>query len=228
MPFYRRRYRERVHARSGRDSAWPSRYQTPGTADLIVPDRRRVKLRYYGTYPFTTAAPADQIFSGNSVFDPDATGVGAQPVGYDQWAALYGTYTVLASSIKFVITTGSSVATRCVLIPTTDTVTAATLSTIELMQNNYSKAAYLNVSTGGHDIARLKHYMSTSEIIGIPPSRVTDDPNCSASIGNNPATRWYWFFTPFAMDGSSAVILRADVCVTYYIEFWNRNDLVQS
>ncbi len=37
-----------------------------------------------------------QLFNINSLFDPDRTGAGSQPNGFDQWAALYSRYTVFS------------------------------------------------------------------------------------------------------------------------------------
>jgi len=39
-------------------------------------------------------------FRANSIFDPDQTGVGHQPIGSDQWAVFYNHYIVLESAIS--------------------------------------------------------------------------------------------------------------------------------
>lgn len=228
MPYGRRHYRKRFYARSSNNSSWPSRYQTPGSADLIVPDRHRVKLKYYTTAVVNTAAPAYTDLSGNSVYDPLASAGGTQPVGYDQWAALYSTYVVLASAIKSVYISGSAVAAKLVLIPTTTDSLSIAQSVTELAQNNYAKTGYTGNTGGGHDLCRQKHYMSTSEIIGVSPSRVIDDPNLSSATTTNPASRWYWCHAIQAMDGSSVVTGRVDYVVTYYVEFFNRSLQFQS
>jgi hypothetical protein len=67
-----------------------------------LPGSVRVKLRYaqYFTLNSGVGTIASQAFRANSCFDPDYSGVGHQPMGFDQLAALYDHYTVLKSSIK--------------------------------------------------------------------------------------------------------------------------------
>ncbi len=63
---------------------------------LVYPKSRSVTLRYHQTGSFTCAAGAlgSQVFRANSLYDPDYTGTGHQPLGFDQWAAFYRTYVV--------------------------------------------------------------------------------------------------------------------------------------
>lgn len=42
-----------------------------------------------------------RVFYANGLYDPDITGTGHQPQGYDQWGDLYRTATVLKSKISF-------------------------------------------------------------------------------------------------------------------------------
>jgi len=46
--------------------------------------------------------PATYIFSANGLFDPNITGVGHQPRGYDQLKSLFDHYTVTSATIKVV------------------------------------------------------------------------------------------------------------------------------
>jgi hypothetical protein len=58
-----------------------------------------VRLTYHteitlsGTYP----TPAWHIFSANGMFDPDITGTGHQPYGFDQYMLQYNHYTVIGA-----------------------------------------------------------------------------------------------------------------------------------
>jgi hypothetical protein len=47
-----------------------------------------------GTLTLPAGARADQQFRLNSIFDPDYTGVGHQPLAHDQWALFYNHYVV--------------------------------------------------------------------------------------------------------------------------------------
>lgn len=48
----------------------------------------------------TGGVPAVRVFSANGLYDPDITGVGHQPRGFDQLMALYDHYTVIGSKIE--------------------------------------------------------------------------------------------------------------------------------
>lgn len=76
-------------------------YQNP------FPKFRFVKHKYVDrvTLPAATVAgnPTWFIMRANSLFDPDFTGVGHQPMFRDEMAAKYSFYTVLSSQCKFVI-----------------------------------------------------------------------------------------------------------------------------
>lgn len=49
--------------------------------------------------PGVGGTPADYVFSCNGLFDPNITGVGHQPRGFDQLIALYDHYVVIAAKI---------------------------------------------------------------------------------------------------------------------------------
>lgn len=56
------------------------------------------------TAPATQIFVTDQVYRLNSLFDPDETGVGHQPYGYDQITPLYRNYKVNAVRVKFTLT----------------------------------------------------------------------------------------------------------------------------
>lgn len=67
----------------------------------LMPDRLRVPLKYDQRIVITSTVGAlvTQIYRGNSCYDPDYTGGGQQPVGFDQWSAFYASYMCYASKI---------------------------------------------------------------------------------------------------------------------------------
>jgi len=74
-----------------------------GGSNTFLPRKRTYKFQYsdmiavsslaFGTYQ-------GHAFNGNGLYDPDDTGTGHQPRGFDQIKALYRTYRVTASSIR--------------------------------------------------------------------------------------------------------------------------------
>lgn len=61
------------------------------------------KLRYFGSYtvapPLYNLACTGQTYGANNMYDPDFTGTGHQPRGFDQLSALYSFFTVTNATL---------------------------------------------------------------------------------------------------------------------------------
>lgn len=107
-----------------------------------MPNEKVLRMVYHDG-PFTLDAgvfgtPATRQFRANSIFDPDFTGVGHQPLGHDQMAALYNRYIVIGSKItcKFWSDTTSSNQTAAVGIMANDDTTSGVIGNLsELLEN---------------------------------------------------------------------------------------------
>jgi len=72
--------------------------------------QRRATLRYVEVVaPTLSSGLANVVFSANGLFDPNITGVGHQPLYFDQMMAIYNQYTVLGSRMKCTFSTASSI-----------------------------------------------------------------------------------------------------------------------
>lgn len=104
------------------------------------PVKANVKLKYSATISLNAGANSRAInsFRANSVFDPDFTGVGHQPLGFDQWAAVYGAYRV----------------TKCTVTARTvpDAASSTTPSGFCLMAHN-TTGEITSISAGLHSIS---------------------------------------------------------------------------
>lgn len=68
----------------------------------LLPSKQVVRLKYcdlIGLDPAASWIASQYTFSANGLYDPDITGTGHQPMGFDQWTALYNKYTVIGSKI---------------------------------------------------------------------------------------------------------------------------------
>ena len=66
------------------------------------PKEQRVHMRYVTNLDLNLASSglASNIFRCNSIYDPDATGTGHQPLGHDEWSLFYNHYVVTSSKIN--------------------------------------------------------------------------------------------------------------------------------
>lgn len=77
------------------------RRRGPKLGALLKP-KLTVKLRYTDIVAINPASGgiATHVFRASSIFDPDSTGAGHQPLLHDEYALLYKRYRVLSSKIK--------------------------------------------------------------------------------------------------------------------------------
>lgn len=103
-----------------------------GRNHLGFPATVITKLRY-GTFVTLTAgvgSVAGNVYSANSIFDPDVTGVGHQPLYRDQYAAIYSKYTVLGSKITARFAPGAGIPCQVGINKDDNSTTTNTLETL--------------------------------------------------------------------------------------------------
>lgn len=79
-------------------------YRRPRIALGSFPNTKTVNLRYVQDFVLNPGAGSTtvQVFRANSIFDPDFSGTGHQPMFRDNYAALYDTYQVNYAHITFI------------------------------------------------------------------------------------------------------------------------------
>lgn len=166
----------------------------------------------------TTAAGgyrAIYVFSGNSCYDPDVTGAGVQPYGFDQLcgsSTFYQTYRVLGSSIRVRLhpTTEYTGEVRVILIPFRTTVSTTDVNDVLTMPHirvlRYS-------SQQGMKSSMVSNYASSRYMFA---DFNPNDPTCSAAYNASPAQRWYWNVWVDTLGSSTERTIQFDVSITYY------------
>lgn len=157
-------------------------------------------------------------FRGNSTFDPDYTGVGVQPYGYDQitGSSMYSNYRVASSSIRVYFRPEESFKSisrlHAFIIPLLDPGPVLTdISDVRMIPNH--KATVYDGSTESTRGAKLKHYMSTKHLV---PYSATSS-GLASGYNANPTLMWYWlvyFYTDIYDD--EEVDIYFDVKIRYY------------
>jgi len=80
--------------------------------------------RYFDTGVFLNpgiASPSYQVFNLSSLFDPDTTGTGHQPIGFDQMMPLYDHYTVHAAEVVVHMTSNDATYGQLCAVALSDT-----------------------------------------------------------------------------------------------------------
>lgn len=230
----RRRRRVRRFSRKRRNYAMPVSYR--GRDKHIMPPIYKCKLQFFYNNGYALAAvdAAIQQFRGNSLYDPDYTGIGTQPRGYDQLTQFYNKYRVYASSIKVNFeptgTTSQFLNTITYGVYPDADLGLAFDTPKDLVEASYVKYRVRNSYDSGGKY--VKNFMTTSQITGVRRTAVKYDDTFASVINTNPINQWIWnvfFFQSAASDTNPQVINGIlNVTIQYYCEFFDRKALSPS
>jgi hypothetical protein len=171
----------------------------------------------------TTGIPGTYLFRGNGPFDPDLTGTGAQPEGYDQFSAFYSNVRVLGSRITVIPQNLSASLSweEFVVAPLPGT-TAVNLTTGGGLDNiksqRYAKDSVIQTNT----FTKLVSACSTAQIYGKSESAVEDDTDFGAPITAVPVNQWIWQLSQVAVDRTNTETLTLIVKLEYDCVFFGR------
>lgn len=186
-----------------------------------VATRLRTVLNY-STQITPAAIPVyEYLFNLNSLFDPDRTGTGHQPLGFDQLKTLYNRYRVykVHYNINWITTTADPV--MIIAVPTNESPGIGSLETaLETYAERHSKAG--NVYTpctvsGSIDLAvlngkTLRQYTdddTTQAVIGSSPSELLILHACFASLSVSNVTGYAVVKLTFEAEFSDPIQLSA-------------------
>lgn len=214
----RRRYYRRKRKATNRAQV------TTVRAASLAPDLLRVKLRYGDTLAFVTSGVNGYTFRLNSLFDPDYSTTGHQPLGFDQYAAFYGRYRVNACKIFINAVSNDTTGPVNVYWHVTNA-SPSTPTQSALLEQPYVKYCQLSESTGGKTNCFIKSYVNINKVMGY--KKGNNDDNTEAVVTADPLNVVYgtiWVATP----GGAAPNLNVTVRLVFYCEFMDRKVLAQS
>lgn len=195
----------------------------------VVPDRAIVRMVYGGIYNLALGINGGvQVFRGNSIHDPDFTGVGHQPLGHDQWANFYEYYRVLSSYIVVdFVSQDTADAILCAVVPSEESTIIDSGNPDTYIESTYSKHKYLS-NRGGNDSCRIVSSISTERALGV--HRVDSGFDEAAAFGGNPtaAASWYWHVYVGTRTGAATPNADITVKIVYMVECMKRKQLTAS
>jgi hypothetical protein len=173
-------------------------------------------------YAVSGVSSSLRVISMNGLYDPDVTGVGHQPMGFDQLMAIYGRYQVMRCTVKATCTNLSNTAIQMTILPSL--VSTAIGSSHVAAEQLWAKTILISNSTGGMNTKSLTLSMSPARFIG----RAVTSVNYTGDASNNPALQMYDKIQLYSADGTSNVTAEVLLEVTYDAYFYNRSQLGQS
>lgn len=190
----------------------------PGTP---FPTRCRAVLRYtsYFNLSVSVSGAAQYFLRCNSVYDPDFTGVGSQPRGYDQYAALYNQYTVNKAKLKATLCIPSTGATGQLIFGATfkpDTSGLATLDQCADQPYTVSRICNQQGPTSDRTV-----YSTWDRKKRFPNDQTSA--SLSSQVTTNPAEQEYWqiwyhnAYNPLVAGASDVTV---QFTIDYDVEFY--------
>lgn len=195
----------------------------------IIPDQYSVKMVYSNltTIASTSGAVGTNQYRGNSLFDPDYSGTGTQPSGFDELASLYERYRVLGSTCIVNFVSNTSQNDDLCVFPTNTATLVGTDNTIRA-EYPYAQRKIANVYQAPPSNTRFAQYMSTSKMYGVSKQKVRDEEDYSAATTANPSNSFFWNVSYQAVDRASTQSLYYTIRIEYYCTFYKRRALNQS
>jgi hypothetical protein len=157
----------------------------------LLPPLRRVHLPYAEKVNITEAvagAGAQVAFSLNSLFDPNAGGVGLQPVGFDQISAMYGQFRVWGVKVK--ITYCNSIATPIQVSMFATYQPAAPINPDAWVCQPYGANGFVD-PLGGRSNKVLQKSFSIPLVLGLTKTQYDADMDFVGTPSGNPTRQCY-------------------------------------
>lgn len=184
-----------------------------------LPQRYITKQKYSDTIVLTSGA-STYLFNLNSVFDPNRTGVGHQPYGFDQLAALYNRYRVISCS--WVINAYSLAAVRVGTLATNEQ--PVLLSMSDFVERPRAKFI---VQIPGGNTQYLKGSSYIPSLVGRNRSEYMADDRYQAEVTSNPSELALLQVAGFGMNDTAADI-NLTVTLEYTVEYFDIKQVGQS
>ncbi len=201
MPYKRRRSfrRRRRKSYKRKPRAVRRRKRRSSRAGYSVPTGgryKKLKFRYVESHSHAIAALTGivqnkQTWNINSLFDPDLTGIGHQPLGFDNWAVFFSRYRVIGCNVNVKLTNTSDYAFYAVLQSrTTEDKAAPSTVFSTLIENNRGTIIR---RLADHDAAggniTINKYYSIATLFGTTAAAVMTDDKYIADFDASPVAR---------------------------------------
>lgn len=180
--------------------------RTKQTAKFIYEDAISLNPAVGGT-------AVHHFFSANGLYDPNITGVGHQPRGFDQLMTLYDHYVVIGAKITAWITNteGSDGNAQMYALRVLDTNSAST-NPSDVMESRFAKIKALSSEGAGPNTGTMSLRINPNKFLG--RSKPLSDSQLKGTTGANPTEQAFFCISAFPLpDGvdTSASYIRVRI-----------------
>jgi hypothetical protein len=203
----------------------------------IVPDTFRTELTYSDLAalgPSTGENLGTQVWSCGGLYDPDITGSGHQPLGFDQWMAFYNHYVVLSCRIEvsgFVQGVSQSDYTLgTVMIGVIPTGSSTAVTTADLFYELPYGAVGVAGTAGGMKPDVITNHLHIPEWFGVTETEFIADDTHRGNSASNPSEDSFFEVgaNRVAYSDASSIVCMTRTRLIYEVVFLERKELSQS
>jgi hypothetical protein len=204
------------------------RLQSPSSMQVGLPSVRKVRMRYvsYIDLAGTSGALGTQIVGAGDLHDPDKTGVGHQPLGYDQWTAFYTNYVVERSTLHVEYAQSSTTSAVAGIFLSQANGISAT-SWPELAEQGRSVHKLMNCGAGQPN-TRLSLAFDAKRMFNLQ-SVLDNEDRIGAAFGSSPSgSAMYFVIFVQAHDESTTVPVQVSYTIDYDVIVSEPKEIAQS
>lgn len=225
-------YKKKKTVRKSYRSKKPRLFKEFVSNDPFRP-RMNVKLTYTQTSTYSSgtngAFGTSSTFSLNSLYDPDISGVGHQPYGYDQLTTIYNRYKVNGVLLRVtMMDTSDNLATVGMLLKTptgSETLTNLTLD----QAREKPMCVTRNLVQGANEMVKVQEFIPLHRVFGWTRAQFSNDmDNSTAGVGGSPGSQPKIEVAVAHPRGSAGVSAVVQVTLTYYATMYDRKIIDQS
>lgn len=224
---YPSKYRKKRRRRRRYDKSM-TRYTGPGlTRNYPLGKKFFTKTRYCAVEVEINAGlgtPASHVFNLMGLYDPDITGIGHQPIAFDQMMLLYNHYYVIGSRARVTATAWDTVQSTDLILHVKDQ--AATSSDIEqIIENGQCRWGRLGRSGSGQESKTLTLNFSPKTYFG---RKIFGETAFRGDSGSNPSESAYLHITCMGTGGTDTNVIRCTVQLEFLVIYTEPKELAKS
>lgn len=190
-----------------------------GSSNITIP-ALKITLPYATTQVLTEAAGGIgqfYTFALNDVFDPDFSGTGQQPIGYDQYSQFYGRTRVLNFRWEVDYANQITSAIRVGVVISPQSTMSATPAGWPVSPFPGSKCTTISGLNTGGDITRLSGSVNLANVFGVTRKEFENDMDFAATTSTSPSRKAYMHV--WIVGYSVAAVCRIYPRLYYMTEF---------
>lgn len=165
-----------------------------------------------------------QVYSLTNLYDPDTTGIGHQPIGFDQIMPMYDHFTVIGARARVEFINEDTTQPQLCLLQLKDTATTSA-NAAEVIENGTSRYCLLSPSGGSKDTYTLTINFSSKKFFGRSPM---DGDKYQGTIGAAPLDNCYLHIMVDPQTTSNVSSVKYMITIEYIAVLTEPKQLSQS